>query len=45
MTEIINILNEGAKYDRPLNYNQRTYSECVKEPTVIYSQRENCSDP
>jgi len=44
MTEIINILNKEVKYDRTVNHNQRTYSESVKEPTVIYSQRENYSN-
>jgi len=44
MTEIINILNEEVKYDRTVNHDQRTYSECVKEHTVIYSQRENWSN-
>ena len=31
MTEIINILKEEAKYDRTVNHDQRTYSECVKK--------------
>jgi len=44
MTEIINILNKEVKYYRTVNHDQRMYSECVKEPTVIYSQRENCSN-
>ena len=38
MTEIINILKEEAKYDRTVNHDQRTYSECVKKPTMIHSQ-------
>ena len=33
MTEIINILKEEATYDRTRNYDQRTYSECIKKPT------------
>ena len=41
ITEITYILNEEIKYDRIVNNDQRTYCECVKEPTVIYSQREN----
>lgn len=44
MTDNINILNEEVKYNRTVNHNQRTYSECVKKPTAIYSHRVNCSN-
>jgi hypothetical protein len=43
MTEIINILKEEVKYDRAVNHNLKTYSDCVKNPKIIHSQRENCS--
>ena len=44
MTEIINILQEEAKYDCTVKHDQRTYSDCIKKPTAIYSQRNNCSN-
>jgi len=44
MTEIINILREEVKYDRTVSHDLRTYGERVKKPTVIYSQRDNCSN-
>ena len=44
MTEIISILQEEAKYDRTVKHDQRTYSDCIKKPTTIYSQRNNCSN-
>ena len=36
MTEITNILKEEATCDRTRNYDQRTYSECIKKPTRNY---------
>jgi hypothetical protein len=39
--EIINILKEEVKYDRTVNHDQRTYSECAKKPTVIHSHCDN----
>jgi hypothetical protein len=31
MTEIINIIKEETSYDRIVNGDQKTYSECVKK--------------
>jgi hypothetical protein len=41
--EIINILKEEVEYDHTVNHDQRTYSDCVKKPTVIHSQSYNYS--
>jgi hypothetical protein len=43
MMEIINIFKEEVKYDHTVNHDQRTYSECVKKPTMIYSQCDKLS--
>jgi len=31
VTEIINMLQEEAKYDRTVKHDQRTYSDCIKK--------------
>ena len=38
MMEIINIIKEETSYDRIVNGDQKTYSECAKKPTRIYLQ-------